>query len=88
MHCLRHLRITAYNIFQRQSCEFILNRSRRKVLDKTILRTLSVTACVHEESVAKPLRSIKSKSKQDTVQYFVDLKQVKTNFFVRYYHFL
>ncbi|XP_020285642.1 mitochondrial ribosome-associated GTPase 2 isoform X1 [Pseudomyrmex gracilis] len=78
MHCLCHLRITACNILRRQSCEFILNRSRRKVLDKNILRTLSVTACVREESIAKPLRSIKPKSKQDTVQYFVDIKRVRT----------
>ncbi|EFN72740.1 GTP-binding protein 5 [Camponotus floridanus] len=44
-----------------------------------ILKTLSVTACVHEKkSVAKALRSTKPKSKHDTLQYFVDIKQTRT----------
>lgn len=80
MHCLRRLRnIVVCNAIQRQGCEIILNRNKYEISNRNLFRTLSVTACVHEEkSIAKPLRSTKPKSKHDTLQYFVDIKQVGT----------
>lgn len=83
MHCLSHLRnIVACNAIQRQGCEIILNRNKYEISNRNLFRTLTVTACVHKDkSVAKPLRSTKPKSKRDTVQYFIDIKQVKTLIF-------
>ncbi|XP_012235141.1 mitochondrial ribosome-associated GTPase 2 isoform X2 [Linepithema humile] len=80
MHCLRHLKtIVARNPIQNQGCEIVLHKNTCKVLNRNILRALSVTACVHKkESTAKALSSIKPKSKHDTVQHFVDIKQVRT----------
>lgn len=80
MHCLSHLRnIVACNAIQRQGCEIILNRNKYEISNRNLFRTLTVTACVHKDkSVAKPLRSTKPKSKRDTVQYFIDIKQTKT----------
>ncbi|XP_072754972.1 mitochondrial ribosome-associated GTPase 2 isoform X3 [Anoplolepis gracilipes] len=76
MQCLRRLRnVVACNTIQKQGYEIILNRNRCKISN----RTFSVTTCIHEkESLAKPLRSIKPKSKHDTLQHFVDIKQTKT----------
>ncbi|XP_011269531.1 mitochondrial ribosome-associated GTPase 2 isoform X2 [Camponotus floridanus] len=80
MHCLRRLsNIVACNTIQIQSCKTILNRNKCKISNTNLFRTLSVTACVHEKkSVAKALRSTKPKSKHDTLQYFVDIKQTRT----------
>jgi len=80
MHRLRHLRsIVACGIIQRQGCETLLDKIRCEVSGG--LRTLSATACVREKKpIAKPLRSTKPKSKNDTLQYFVDIKTVRTLF--------
>lgn len=80
MHSLRRLRnIVVCNAIQKQGCEIILNRNKYEISNRNLFRTLSVTACAHEEkSIAKPLRSTKPKSKHDTLQYFVDIKQVGT----------
>lgn len=80
MHCLRRLRnIIACDTIQEQGYKIILNRNKCKMSNRNLFRTLSVTACIHEKkSIAKPLRSIKPKSKHDTLQYFVDIKQVGT----------
>lgn len=79
MHCLRRLsNIVACNTIQIQRCKIILNRNKCKISNTNLFRTLSVTACVHEKkSVAKALRSTKPKSKHDTLQHFVDIKQVE-----------
>ncbi|XP_018360126.1 PREDICTED: mitochondrial ribosome-associated GTPase 2 isoform X2 [Trachymyrmex cornetzi] len=51
----------------------------KNIQDKLDIKSLSATACIHkQQSIAKPLRSTKSKSKTDTLQYFVDIKSVKT----------
>lgn len=64
---------------QRQGCEIILNRNKYEISNRNSFRTLIVTACVNKDkSVAKPLRSTKPKSKRDTIQYFVDIKQTRT----------
>ncbi|XP_071644074.1 mitochondrial ribosome-associated GTPase 2 isoform X1 [Temnothorax longispinosus] len=78
MHRLRCLRsIVACGLSQKQDRKTVLNRIRCEV--SSGLRSLSVTAYVHErEPTAKPLRSTKPKSKKDTLQYFVDIKPVKT----------
>ncbi|XP_050444621.1 mitochondrial ribosome-associated GTPase 2 isoform X4 [Cataglyphis hispanica] len=80
MHCLRLLRnIVACNIIQGQSYKIILNRNKCKMSYRNLFRTLSVTTCVYKEkSIAKPLRSIKPKSKRDTLQSFIDIKQIRT----------
>ncbi|GAB1869572.1 GTP-binding protein 5 [Camponotus japonicus] len=80
MHCLRRLsNIVACNRIQIQCCKIILNRNKCKISNTNLFRTLSVTACVHEKkSVAKALRSTKPKSKHDTLQHFVDIKQTRT----------
>ncbi|XP_014472784.1 PREDICTED: mitochondrial ribosome-associated GTPase 2 isoform X1 [Dinoponera quadriceps] len=79
MHCLRRLRNTSvYNIVQRQLVSFSEQRGY-KISNENTSRTLCVTACVREQdSIAKPLRSIKKKSKHNNPQYFVDIKQVRT----------
>ncbi|XP_071554758.1 mitochondrial ribosome-associated GTPase 2 isoform X1 [Temnothorax nylanderi] len=78
MHRLRYLRsIVACGISQKQGRKTVLNRIRCEV--SSGLRSLSVTAYVYErEPTAKPLRSTKPKSTKDTLQYFVDIKPVKT----------
>ncbi|XP_018310349.1 mitochondrial ribosome-associated GTPase 2 isoform X1 [Mycetomoellerius zeteki] len=80
MHRLRHLRsIVACGIIQRQGCKTVLKENRIRSKISSELRALSATACIHkQESIAKPLRSTKPKSKNDTVQYFVDIKSVRT----------
>ncbi|KYN37065.1 GTP-binding protein 5 [Trachymyrmex septentrionalis] len=80
MHRLRHLRsIVACGIIQRQSCETVLKENRIRSGVSSGLRALSATACIHkQESIAKPLRSTKPKSKNDTLQHFVDIRSVKT----------
>lgn len=80
MHRLRHLRgIVACGVIQRQGCEAVLDKIGCAV--SSGLRALSATAYVREEEpVAKPLRSTKPKSKKDTLQYFVDMKTVRTLF--------
>ncbi|KAG5322780.1 MTG2 GTPase, partial [Pseudoatta argentina] len=51
----------------------------KNIQDKLDIKSLSATACIHkQESIAKPLRSTKPKSKNDTLQYFVDIRSVKT----------
>lgn len=82
MHRLRHLRsIVACGIIQRQGCKTVLKENRIRSKISSELRALSATACIHkQESIAKPLRSTKPKSKNDTVQYFVDIKSVRTLF--------
>lgn len=78
MHRFRHLRsIIACGIIQRQSCETISDTIRYEI--SSGLRALSVTACVcaDREPTAKALRSTKSKSKSDILQYFVDIKPVR-----------
>lgn len=81
MQRLRHLRsIVAFDIGQRQSCKTILDRIRYESVSSG-LRTLSATASTHKrESIAKPLRSTKPKSKNNTLQYFVDIKPVRALF--------
>lgn len=83
MHCLRHLKtIVIRSLIQNESCEVILHKNRCKILNKNIFRTLSITKCVHEKkSTAKALWSIKPKSKHNTVQHFVDIKQVRSLFY-------
>ncbi|XP_018398049.1 PREDICTED: mitochondrial ribosome-associated GTPase 2 [Cyphomyrmex costatus] len=80
MHRLRHLRsIVTCGIIQRQGCETILKENRIRSEVSSRLRALSTTACVHkQEFIAKPLRSTKPKSKNDTLQNFVDIKSVRT----------
>lgn len=79
MHRLRHLRsIVACGIIQRQSCETILDTIRCGISRE--LRTLSVTACAEGKPTAKPLRSTKPKSKNNTQQHFVDIKPVRALF--------
>lgn len=80
MHCLRRLnKIFTCNTIQIQGCKIILNRNEYAISNKNLFRSLSVTACVHEKkSVAKALRSTKPKSKHDTLQHFIDMKQVET----------
>ncbi|EGI61218.1 GTP-binding protein 5 [Acromyrmex echinatior] len=49
----------------------------KNIQDKLDIKSLSATACIHkQESIA--LRSTKPKSKNDTLQYFVDIRSVKT----------
>ncbi|XP_018345568.1 PREDICTED: mitochondrial ribosome-associated GTPase 2 isoform X2 [Trachymyrmex septentrionalis] len=51
----------------------------KNIQDKLDIKSLSATACIHkQESIAKPLRSTKPKSKNDTLQHFVDIRSVKT----------
>lgn len=89
MHRLRHLRnIIVCSIIQRQGCETVLDKIRCEVSNGNVLRALSATACIHEESTAKPLRSTKPKSKNDTLQYFVDIKSVRTLLYEIYYQFV
>lgn len=79
MYCLRHLnKIIAYNTIQIQGCKTILNRNKYEISNRNLFRTLCVTASIHKKSVAKPLRSTKSKSKHDTLQHFIDIKQTRT----------
>ncbi|EZA48319.1 GTP-binding protein [Ooceraea biroi] len=82
MHRLRlHLRsiVATCNAIQRHGCEITLIGRRREVSHRNLLRALSVTACVHEETRPTALRRRKPKSQnQLTVQHFVDIKQVKT----------
>ncbi|XP_011170501.1 mitochondrial ribosome-associated GTPase 2 isoform X2 [Solenopsis invicta] len=79
MHRLRHLRsIIACGVIQRQG-DTVLDRIRCKILNEHTVRALSATTCVcAEEPTAKPLRNIKPKSKNNTLQYFVDIKSVRT----------
>lgn len=78
MHCLHRLRnMSVYNIVQRQLIN-CTEQKRYEVSSGKIFRMLCVTTCTRErESVAKPLRSTKRKSKHDNQQYFVDIKQVR-----------
>lgn len=78
MHCLRHLKnISVYNIVQRQLIRYT-EPNGYKILSGNIFRTLHVTTCACEQNpIAKPLRSIKQKSKHNNQQYFVDIKQVR-----------
>ncbi|XP_012055196.1 PREDICTED: mitochondrial ribosome-associated GTPase 2 [Atta cephalotes] len=80
MHHFRHLKsIVACSIIQRQSCKTVLKENRIRSEVSSRLRTLSATVCIHkQESIAKPLRSTKPKSKNDTLQCFVDIRSVKT----------
>lgn len=78
MHCFRRLRnISLYNIVQRQLVSYT-EQNEYKASNKNIFRRLCVTAYVRkQDSVAKPLRSTKQKSKHQNQQYFVDIKQVR-----------
>lgn len=69
-----------FNIIQREPTryEIALNSSKFKATNENTSRTFYTTAYVGErEVVAKPLRSTKQKSRRDTVQYFIDIKQVR-----------
>ncbi|KAL0125100.1 hypothetical protein PUN28_004326 [Cardiocondyla obscurior] len=78
MHWFRHLRSTIIrDIIQKQSCETIVNRTGYKNFHG--FRTLSTTAHIYENKpTAKPLRNVKPKAKNNTVQHFVDIKPVRT----------
>ncbi|XP_011689769.1 PREDICTED: mitochondrial ribosome-associated GTPase 2 isoform X1 [Wasmannia auropunctata] len=76
MHRLRRLsRIVACGIIPRRGGEAASGGIRCEA--STGLRALSATACVRKEE-SKALRSTKPKSKNDTLQYFVDIKTVRT----------
>ncbi|XP_019696025.1 mitochondrial ribosome-associated GTPase 2 isoform X1 [Harpegnathos saltator] len=79
MHCLRRLRnVSVYNIIQKQLISFI-EQNKCKVSNGNIFRSLYVTSCTYkQDSIPKPLRSTKQKSKHNNEQYFVDIKQVRT----------
>lgn len=84
MHSFRHLKnISMCNIIQGQSTcyDIVFNKNRHMILNKNIFRTLSVTAYNQEDHAPKPLRSVKPKSRYDTLQHFVDIKQVKQTLF-------
>lgn len=83
MRCLHHLKtIVVRNLIQDRSCEIVLHKKNScKILNRNIFRALSVTTSVHEkEPTAKALSSIKPKSQYNTVQHFVDIKQVRILF--------
>jgi len=77
MYCLRNLKnIVAYKVIQRYNCEITSIKKRCEVLHKDMLRTLSVTACIHKEAPIA-LRRAKPKSKHKfTMKNFVDIKRV------------
>lgn len=81
MNCLNRFRVpTICNRIGRQSSIALsLNDSLEQNLrsDYRFQRTISLTACCEKETPAA-LRNLKPKSRQDTAQHFVDIKQVKT----------
>jgi len=78
MYCLRHLKnIIACKIIQRHSCEITSIKKKCEVLHRDILRTLSITTCIHEKATPIALRKTKPKSKHKlTIKHFVDIKRV------------
>jgi hypothetical protein len=78
MYYLRHLKnIVACKVIQKHSCEITLIKKRCKVLHRDILRTLSVTTCIHEEATPIAVCRTKPKSKHKlTIKHFEDIKRV------------